>query len=88
MKKVRDIECKVEKHRLYNQISGLIYIHEFDIEIVETFKEELREEYKISNVELANFIKLRYPETKVFILTFEQEYLPEYICIFGESADT
>ena len=88
LQKIGDIKCKVDRHRYYNQTKGLIYIHEFNIENIETFKNELQEEYSVANVELATFIKARNKETKVFILTFEQDVLPEYIYVPGERADT
>ena len=88
MKSIGDVECTVERHRYYNQRKGLIFIYEFDISDAEEVRKGLQAEYNISAVEQVTFIKPRNPQTKVFLLTFEQERLPEYVYIPGEGADT
>ena len=85
--RIGNVDCKVEKHKYFNQRKGLIFIYEFDLENIEEFMKGLQEEYNISTVEQVTFIKPKSPQTKVCLLTFEQEYLPEYICIPGERSD-
>ena len=87
MNKVVNIECKGEKHKLYNQSRGLIYIYEFDLDNIQEFSEGLQTEYNISKVELVTFIKSKNLQTKIFLVTFEQEYAPEFIFILGERSD-
>ena len=61
---------------------------ELKFDDVQLFKEELRENYNVSEIELAEFIKKRKPNTKAFIITFSQEKLPYTLYIPGERSDT
>jgi hypothetical protein len=88
LKSVNGKECKCSTHQYLNNSKGIIYIHEFDIDDGSEFAEGLMENYNISKVEEANFIKPRNPQTKVFLLTFDQETVPESIYIPGERSDT
>lgn len=48
--------CKVTKHRLLTRCKGIIYIHGYDIEVVEEFRTGLQEQHpSIVNVEYAFF---------------------------------
>ena len=78
---VKNIECKCEKHRYLNQSKGLIYLYEYDIDDLTEFTDGLQENYKILSVENATFIKSRSEHTTVFLITFDEETLPESIYI-------
>ena len=64
--KIKDIKemdgfpCEICKHPKYNYIRGLIYVHEFDLENVEDFKNGLQGTYNV-DVRPATFIKTRSP---------------------------
>ena len=79
---------KWKKNKYFNQRKVFIFIFEFDLENIAEFRKGLQEEDNISTVEQITFIKPKSPQIKVFLLTFEQEYLPEYIYIHGERSDT
>ena len=85
---VNNIKCKYEKHLYLNQSKGLIYVYEYDISDLIEFTLGLQENYKITSVESATFIKARSEHTSVFLLTFDQETPPDSIYIPGERSDT
>ena len=58
-------------------------MHEFDLENVEDLKNGLQITYNVVGVQLATFIKTRSPQSRVFIITFQQEHLPYSIYIPG-----
>ena len=66
----------------------MIFLSEFDIDDVQLFKEELLENYNVSEIKRAEFIKTRNPNTKAFIITLSQEKLPYTLYIPGERSDT
>ena len=82
------VPCKIYKHPKYNCSRGLIYVHEFGLENVQDFKNGLQSTYNVVDVQPATFIKTRSPQTRVFIVTFQQEHLPYSIYIPGERQDT
>ena len=88
IKEVEGFPCEVVVHPRYNHNRALIYVHEFDIENMNDFKNELQTRYNIVDVQPATFIKTRSPQTHVFIVTFMQEHLPYSIYIPGERQDT
>lgn len=88
MKIVGDLTCEVTNHHNYKCGKGLIYIYDSEISDVNEFEMGLKENFNISSVEYAHFIKTKNDQTKVFILHFRQETLPRSIYIPGEKADT
>ena len=76
-------ECTVKEHPFFNGVKGLIYIKNNIIEDKESFGERLPEEYMVTKVEVATWIKNRDEGTAAFILTFQRN-MPEYIRIVGE----
>jgi hypothetical protein len=67
---------------------GIIQVHDFDVDDLDVFKRHLKEEYNIHDIIPAPFIKSRNPESKSFIITFQQSHLPYSIYIPGERSDT
>ena len=51
------IKCSVKEHSFYSECKGMIYVNNNEIIEVESFKEGLREEYSVTNVEQANWVK-------------------------------
>ena len=80
--------CEVIVHPKYNHNRALIYLHEFDLENMNDFKNKLQTRYNIVGIQPATFIKTRSIQTHVFIVTFQQEHLPYSIYIRGERQDT
>ena len=62
---------------------GIIYIPDCDVDDMEEFKTGLQEQYpSVVNIEYAFFIKPRYAQTKVVILTFHLDSSPATIYIW------
>ena len=88
IKEIDGYPCEIVVHPRYNYTKALINVHEFDLDSIEEFKEELQSRYNIVDVQPATFIKTRSLQTCVFIVTFQQENLPYSIYIPGERQDT
>ena len=63
--------CKVQPHSHRNSSKGLVFIKEFDVDDVALLKDYLQE-FDVTAVEPAPFIKTKIKTTKAFILTFQQ----------------
>lgn len=86
MKKLRridDLDVKVEVYTVYNDTKGVFYIHNKDIEDTVSFKEGLMEEYNLKEVTEATWIKGK-EGSKAFIITTCQAELPNYLHVTGE----
>ena len=88
VKETDNIPCHVKEHPRYNYTKAVIYVHEFELENVEEFKEGLKAQYDLTETQPASFIKTKFAQTQIFILTFQQEHLPYSIYISGERQDT
>ena len=86
--KINEVNCTITPHPVFNTSKGLIFLQEFDVDNLEDFEAEMKDNYNVSKVEKADFIKCRNPETKAYIVEFTQEYTPYSIYIPGERADT
>jgi len=84
--KIDGKKCNVQPHKTFNTSRGLLYISEFDISAQE-LAEGLREQDVIEVTE-APWIKVRRPEVKVFLATFNRDAPPETVKIPGESLRT
>ena len=85
---VEDFHCQVSLHPRFNHRKGIIYTHEFEVENMDDFTEYLRNKYNVISVQPATFIKTKEPNTKAFIVTFNQSQLPHSSYIAGERQDT
>ena len=63
---VEEFQCTVMLHPRFNYRRGIIYIHEFDVDNTEEFKDYLQQRYSIIDVQPADFIKPRIPPSKIF----------------------
>ena len=88
VEKIDNIQYQIKVHPRYNYAKAIIYVHEFEMENIEEFKEGLKLKYNITDIQPAPFIKTKSAQTQVFILTFQQEHLPYSIYIPGERQDT
>ena len=52
-----DKQCNIEIHVFYNGRKGLIYLYNTDINNLDSFRTGLLDEYEVSNVEQAKWIK-------------------------------
>ena len=88
MNKVISISYKTRFHSRFNTSRGMIFLSEFDIDYVQLFKEELRENYNVSEIERAEFTKARSSNTKAFtsLLSMRKNFLTLFI--FLESVRT
>ena len=73
---MEDFRCQVSLHPRFNHCKGIINTHEFDVENMHDFTKYMREEYYVISVQPATFIKTNEPNTKAFIVTFNQNQLP------------
>ena len=78
MTNVLNVKCEVTHHRSFNSTKGLIYVTHFDVADEESFKQGLQEEYNISEMLSAKWIKLRDQNSQAFLLTFNQTKIPEF----------
>ena len=85
---VEEFQCAVRLHPRFNYSRGIIYIHEFDVDNTEEFKDYLQRRYSIIDMQSADFIKPRTSQTKTFIVTFDEERVPYNLYISGEWQDT
>ena len=88
IKKIDGYPCENVVNPRYNYTKALIYVHEFDLDSIEEFKGELQSRHKIVDVQPTTFINTRSLQTRVFIITFQQENLSYSIYIPGERQDT
>lgn len=88
--KIKNIEevggnaCSIKVHEFFNGSKGIIYIHGNDITDLASFRNGLSQEYGVSDVEEAKWIKTRKEHTKAFIVTFGDGNLPDSLHIAGE----
>ena len=76
------------QHPHYNTYQGLVFIQEYDLTDFDHFKTGLMQEYSLSDVVRASWIKPCNPlVAQPLLLTFRQD-LPEYIDIPGEQSRT
>ena len=75
--------------------SPTIQLHESDniclqihSENIEEFKQSRKENYSVTDIIPGSFITTKYPQTHVFLVTFQQQYLPHSIYLPGERQDT
>ena len=85
---VGGFSCEVQVHSKFCHSKGIIYIKGFEITDIEDFKSYLQENYPISDISPATFIKTRDPQTQAFLITFNQEQPPYSLYIPGERQDT
>ena len=78
----------MKPHPKFNQYQGLIYLRECDFEDTEDLKHYMENNYNVSNLIRADFIKSRRAGVHAFILTFNQENLPYSVYVPGEISDT
>ena len=81
-----DVTVQVNESLISPQ-KGLIYIQGYNMTNLNSYKEGLKKEYNLKDVEHATWIKPKNPRTAVLLLTFNQ-VLPEYIDIPGETMRT
>ena len=67
---------------------SVIFLYNIDISDLESLKEELQEEYSVSKVTEARWIKSKRDSAKAYLLTFKRESIPAYFKIIGEYAPT
>ena len=77
-------EVVVQKHGFFNEVKGLIYIHNNDIGDLASFSKGLQERSAVADVERARFIKPRNPRTVALLVRFKGDTIPEYVSIPGE----
>lgn len=77
-------QCTIKEHTFFNQSKAIIYLQNNDINNFSSFRDGLKQEYQITDVNEATWIKPRHPDTKVFSLTFQNDNIPEYIKVIGE----
>ena len=49
IKKVDGFPCEVKIHARFNYMETIIYVHEFDLENIDEFKQVLKESYNITD---------------------------------------
>ena len=84
MKTIRGKSCNVQKHNTMNTCQGIIYVYEYDIQNIQSFKEGLQKEYPIVDVAPATWLKPKNLNASAFIDTFELLHLPDTLRIPGE----
>ena len=85
------VPCKIAPYAPFNTLRGLIYVKYIDFKIENNLidlSSWLAENYNITNVSLAPFIKPRDNQTTALIVTFNENSLPYSIYIPGEETDT
>ena len=78
--------CTVQAHKFFNGGKGMIYLYNTDITDLDSFLGGLKEEYGVTRVEKASWIKSRDGRATAFLLTFGDDRVPEYVKITGEYA--
>lgn len=85
---IGDAPCSVTGNKIMNRCKATINIYEFDILDLDSFSKGLKEDYNISEVVEATWIKSHNEQRKTFLLTFSQADPPETIQIPGEQTAT
>ena len=82
------VECTAQDHKLFNRSKGLIYIRDFSMENVASFRQGMKMKYHASEVAEARWIKPRNEQHTAWLVTFNKESLPEAVDIPGEQTIT
>ena len=77
--------CAVTRHGSFNESRCLLYIHEYDLTDVESFKAVLAARYDIRDVVPASWITPKSSYSKPFLVTFNSCSLSPHIEIPGET---
>ena len=80
--------CTISPHPKFTVCQGLIYLRNCEIEDMDEFKEHLQEQYKVTKVQKAEFIRAKKPGVTAYIVTFNMERTPYTIYIPGEVSDS
>ena len=78
-------KCSIKPHPKFNSSQGLIFTRDYNYR-AEDIQTELKDQYGVSEVKEATFIKGR-SGTTAFIVTFDREETPYSISIPGERSD-
>jgi len=78
-----NLQCNTRSFTFYNETKGMIYIYNNEMDDIESFCAGLKEEYDLSSVIEANWIKARN-NGRAFLIATNQNELPKYLRIIGE----
>ena len=78
------VPYSVTMHRQFNESKGLIYMQEYDITNIESFKAGLMRDSEVKDVILATWITPKSLESKPFLITFNRCTPPQSMKIPGE----
>ena len=91
IKSIADKACCITPYEPFNCSKGVMYVSgmEFDDGTIEEFKNWLKSRHSaIVNIELAPFIKSKFPDTHAFMITYNTKTLPHSIYIPGLTGET
>ena len=93
MKRVEQIagletSVRVSEENFLNTTKGHVYIQNCHIEDLKSFTEGVNEQCRVKELVEAKWIKPRREITQLFMITFMNDKLPEFIRIPGEAEQT
>ena len=77
------VPCTATKHSFYNESRRLLYIPEYDIDEMQSFKNGIMKRYNVKEVIPATWITPKSFNSKPFLLTFNSASSPSHINIPG-----
>ena len=86
MTKLAGTNCTITPHPRFNSCQGLIFARDYNYK-AEDIRDELSDEYGVTDAKEATFIKGRQGST-AYILTFNREATPYVVSIPGERTDS
>ena len=76
------------EHKHFNDTKVVFYTYQHEFTNTEKFKEGLQEDYQITELIPAHWIKTKNMKATAFLATFKGKNIPQYISIPGEQAKT
>ena len=84
-KQIAGMTCSVTEHKSFNESKGLIYLRDLPTENEEYFAQKLTTRFNLKEAVPAKWIKCNNPDTKPYLLTFNQPKTPLTLTIPGQT---
>ena len=79
--------CEISEESFFNVTKGLVFVQNYNITDLASFTEGINNQCRVKELE-AKWVDARRQTTRVFMIAFKSDKLPEYIRIPGEADRT
>ena len=88
LKDLKGHDCEIVECKCFNETKVVFYTYQHEFTNTEKFKEGLQEDYQITELVPAHWIKTKNMKATAFLAIFKGKDNPQYISIPGEQAKT